>query len=62
MEQVTLSKQEQQRVVVIAQVEQGVLTGKEGAELMGLSVRQVRRLVAGCRGAVLTHAGYVITM
>ncbi len=48
-ETVSLNQKEQQRVMVLNGIERGDLTGKEGAGLMGLSVRQVRRLVAAYR-------------
>ncbi len=42
---VTMTHKELKRVEVIAQVEAGQLTGQAGAVLLGISVRQVRRLV-----------------
>ena len=44
--------------MVLNQVEQGELTGEQAAELMGLGLRQVRRLLASYRkegGAALAH-------
>lgn len=44
--------------MVLNQVERGKLTGPEAAQLMGLSLRQVRRLLAGYRKegvAALAH-------
>ena len=46
METITLNRKEQQRVMVLNQVERRELTAAQAGELMGLSVRQVRRLVA----------------
>jgi len=46
---VSLNQREQQRVMVLNGVERGELTGKEAAGLMGLSVRQVWRLLAAYR-------------
>lgn len=44
-----LSKREQNRLMVLNQVEKGVVVAREGAVLMGLSVRQTRRLLAAYR-------------
>lgn len=49
METVTLNSKEQQRVLVLNQVESETITAVQGASLMGLSVRQVRRLLAAYR-------------
>ena len=49
MEKITLNVKEQQRVMVLNRVERRELTAAQAGELMGLSVRQVRRLVAGYR-------------
>ena len=48
-ETVSLSAKEQHRVMVLNQVQRGELTGGQAAELMRLSLRQVRRLLAGYR-------------
>jgi transposase len=48
-ETITLNKREQQRLLVLNQVNAGQMTAKEAAELLGLSVRQVRRLLAAYR-------------
>lgn len=48
-ETVTLNGEEQKRVQVLHGVEVGELTAGAAAELLGLSVRQVRRLLAGYR-------------
>jgi len=48
-EQVILSMKEQKRLQVISELEAGRLTGREAAELMGISVRQARRLLAAYR-------------
>lgn len=57
-EMVTLSKKEQRRLVVLNQVERGRMVGREAAEVLDLSLRQVRRLVAAYRkegAAALAH-------
>jgi transposase len=46
---VTLNSKEQKRVIVVNQVLAGQLTGQEAAELLGLSLRQTRRLLAAYR-------------
>lgn len=48
-ERVSLNMREQQRVMVLNRIVSVELTGKEAARLMGRSVRQVRRLLAGYR-------------
>lgn len=48
-ETVSLNQKEQRRVLILNRVERRELTGKEAAALMGLSVRQVRRLMAAYR-------------
>ncbi len=53
-----MSAKEQQRVMVLNQVQRGELTGDQAAALMRLSLRQVRRLLAGYRRegvAALAH-------
>src|SRR5947209_11100819 len=58
MERVTLTKKEQARVRVLNEVIQGTLTAREAAAMLGLSVRQLRRLVAAYRTegvAALAH-------
>jgi len=57
-ELVTLSKKEQKRLMVLNQVEIGNIVGKEGAEVLGISLRHVRRLLAAYRkegAAALAH-------
>jgi len=49
METITLNRKEQQRVMVLNGMEKRELTAAQAGELMGLSVRQVRRLVAAYR-------------
>ena len=44
-----MNQKEQQRVMVLNRVERGEITGREAASLMGLCVRQVRRLLAAYR-------------
>jgi len=46
---VTLSKKEQKRVMVLNEVEKGVMTGKQAAGIMNLSLRHARRLLAAYR-------------
>jgi transposase len=48
-EQVILTVKEQQRLLVLTEIDAGRITGQEAAQLMGLSVRQVRRLLAAYR-------------
>jgi len=55
---VTLSQAEQQRLLVLNDLEAGIVISTEAAELLGLSVRQVRRLRAAYRqrgAAALAH-------
>ena len=46
---VTLSKKEQNRVAVLIEVEKGVMTGKQAAVVMNISLRHARRLLAAYR-------------
>ena len=48
-EPVILSMKEQKRLQVISELDAGRVTGREAAELMGVSLRQARRLLAPCR-------------
>ena len=48
-ETVSLSKREQRRVMVLNKVERKEMTGEAAAVVLGLSVRQVRRLLAAYR-------------
>ena len=55
---VTLNRKEQKRLVVLNQVGMGKTTGREAAEVLGLSMRHVRRLMAAYRkegAAALAH-------
>jgi len=57
-EKVTLNKKEQKRLMVLNQVETGKMIGKEAAEVSGLSLRHVRRILAAYRkegAAALAH-------
>ena len=57
-EMVTLNRREQKRLVVLNQVEEGKMIGREAAELLGLSLRHVRRMLAAYRkegASVLAH-------
>jgi predicted ArsR family transcriptional regulator len=49
MESVTLTSKEQTRVAVLNEVTQGGLTATEAAGLLGVSVRQIRRILAAYR-------------
>lgn len=58
MENVTLNAKEQKRAWVLPKVIAGELTAREGGEALGLSERQVRRLIAAYREggvAALAH-------
>lgn len=58
MKEVTLNGKEQKRLIVLNEMVAGRLTGEEAAELLGLSVRQTRRLLARYRregAAALAH-------
>ena len=46
---VTLTVKEQKRLKVITEMEAGRMTGRKAAEMLGLSLRQVRRLIAAYR-------------
>lgn len=48
-EQVILSMKDQKRLEVISEMDAGRLIGREAAELIGVSLRQVRRLLAAYR-------------
>ena len=48
-EKVTLNRKEQKRAMVLNKVEAGQLKAREAAEVLGLSLRQVRRLLAAYR-------------
>lgn len=55
---ITLTLREQQRVQVLTRLQQGVLEAGRAAALLGLSIRHVRRLLAGFRRrgvAALAH-------
>jgi hypothetical protein len=57
-EMVILNKKEQKRLVVLNQVERGKMIGREVSEVLYLSLRHTRRLLAAYRkdGAVaLAH-------
>jgi len=57
-EMVTLNRKEQRRLVILNQVEVGQMLGKEAAEVIALSLRQMRRLLAAYRkegAAALAH-------
>jgi transposase len=49
MEKVTLNNKEQKRLIVLNEVLAGRLTGQEAAEILGLSLRHTRRLLAAYR-------------
>ena len=55
---ITLNNREQKRLFVLNRVGSGLSTAKEAAELLGLSIRQVRRMLAAYRregAAALAH-------
>ena len=55
---VTLNRKEQGRVGVLVEVEKGLITGRQAARMMGVSLRQMRRLIAAYRKegiAALAH-------
>jgi transposase len=57
-EMVTLNRKEQKRLVVLNQMEKGKMIGREAAEVLGLSLRHVRRILAVYRkegAAALAH-------
>jgi len=57
-EMVTLNRKEQKRLVVLNKVEQGKMIGGEAAEVLDLSLRHVRRILAVYRregAAALAH-------
>jgi transposase len=57
-EMVTLTKKEQRRLMVLNGIEIGRITGREAAEVLGLSLRHVRRILAAYRkegAAALAH-------
>jgi hypothetical protein len=46
---VTLTVKEQRRLMVINEVEKGEVGGREGAEVLGVSLRHFRRLMSAYR-------------
>ena len=55
---VTLNRKEQKRAGVLVEVEKGLVTGRQAAGIMGVSLRQMRRLIAAYRKegiAALAH-------
>jgi len=57
-EKVTLNKKEQKRLMVLNGVEAGEVSGKRASEVLGISLRHVRRIVAAYRkegAAALAH-------
>jgi transposase len=57
-EEVTLNLKEQKRLLVLNEILAGRLTGQEAAEVLGISLRHTRRLIAAYRqegAAVLAH-------
>lgn len=48
-ETISLNQKEQQRLMVLNRVERGELVGKQASGLLGLSLRQVRRLLSSYR-------------
>jgi len=57
-ERVTLNNKEQNRLIVLNRVERGMMTTREAAEILGLSLRQVKRMLGRYRregAAALAH-------
>jgi len=57
-ERVTLNKKEQNRLIVLNRVERGTMTTREAGEILGLSGRQVKRILGRYRregAAALAH-------
>ena len=57
-ERVTLNKKEQARLMVLNQVERGMMTTREAAEVLVLSLRHVRKILAAYKkegAAALAH-------
>ncbi len=57
-EKVTLNIKEQKRLLVLNEIMAGRMTGQEAADVLGLSLRHTRRLLAVYRregAAVLAH-------
>ena len=52
MKEVTLNNKEQKRLLVMNEVMAGRLTGQEAADMLGLSLRHTRRLLASYRRAI----------
>ena len=48
-ERVTLSLEEQRRLMVLNRVERGGVVGRQAAEILGISLRHLRRLMAAYR-------------
>jgi len=48
-EMVILNRKEQRRLVVLNQVDRDGMTGREASEVLGLSLRHVRRLLSAYR-------------
>lgn len=58
MEEVTLNNREQKRLIVLNEVIAGRMTGQEAAEVLGVTLRHTRRLLAAYRrqgAAALAH-------
>jgi hypothetical protein len=49
MEKVVVKNKEQMRSIVLNKVSAGQMTGQGAAELLGLSLRYMRQLIAGYR-------------
>jgi transposase len=49
LEMVTLSKKENKRAIVLAKVDRGEMTAAQAKEVIGLGIRQIRRLLAKYR-------------
>jgi len=51
-ERVALNREEQRRVIILSQIEKGVMTSKLATEQIWVSLRHVRRLIAAYRKVV----------
>jgi len=56
-----LNRKEQRRLVVLNQVETGKMTGREADEILGLSLRHVRRLLAAYRKEGFFRGAFVFS-
>jgi hypothetical protein len=60
-EMVTLNKKEQNRLMVLNWAERGMMTAKEATQILGLTLRQVKGILAAYRkedAVALVHGNY----